>query len=62
MLKFDDFAKLEMKIGTILKAERVPDTKNLLKVIVDMGNEKKQVVVRVFPCKAPYTSYDEIMS
>lgn len=44
MFKFDDFKKLEIKMGTILEVERVPGTDRLLKVIVDMGNEKRQVV------------------
>ncbi len=44
MLKFDDFAKLEIKIGTVLEVERVLGTDKLLKIIVDMGNEKRQVV------------------
>jgi len=44
MLKFEDFTKLEMQIGTIIKAERVPDTDKLIKVIIDLGNEKRQVV------------------
>lgn len=44
MYKFDDFAKLEIRMGSILEVERVPGTDRLLKVIVDMGNEKRQVV------------------
>lgn len=44
MNKFDDFAKLEMRIGTVVEAERVPGTDRLLKIIVDIGNEKRQVV------------------
>ena len=44
MLKFEDFVKLEIRIGTILEVERVPGTDRLLKVIVDIGNEKRQVV------------------
>lgn len=44
MFKFDDFAKLEIRMGTIITAEKVPGTDKLLKIIVDMGNEKRQVV------------------
>ncbi len=44
MYKFEDFAKLEMRMGTIVSAERVPGTDKLLKIIVDMGDEKRQVV------------------
>lgn len=44
MFKFDDFAKLEIRIGTIVEAKRVPATDRLLKIIVDVGNEKRQVI------------------
>lgn len=42
--KFDDFIKLEIRMGTVLEAERVEGTDKLIKVIVDMGEEKRQVV------------------
>lgn len=44
MLKFEDFAKLDIKMGTVVKAERVENTDRLLKVVIDMGNEKRQVI------------------
>ena len=47
MIKFEDFQKLEIKIGTIVKAERVPNTDKLLKLIVDMGNEKRQLIAGI---------------
>lgn len=47
MLKFDDFSKLEIKIGTVESAERISGTDKLLKVIVNIGNEKRQVVAGI---------------
>ena len=44
MLKFEDFAKLDIKIGIADSAERVEGTDRLLKVVVDMGDEKRQVI------------------
>ena len=44
MITFDDFSKIEMKIGTIESAEAVEKSEKLLKLIVDFGKEKKQVV------------------
>jgi len=44
MLTFDDFAKLEIRIGTVVEVERVEGADRLLKVIVDLGDEKRQVV------------------
>ena len=36
-IKYDDFAKLDIRIGTIVAAELVPDTDKLIKCTVDLG-------------------------
>ncbi|MDP4147822.1 MAG: methionine--tRNA ligase [Bacteroidota bacterium] len=41
---FDDFAKLELKIGHILAAEKVAKADKLLKLEVDLGNERRTIV------------------
>ncbi len=43
-ISFDDFSKMDMRIGTILEAEKVPKTKKLLKITVDTGIDKRTVV------------------
>ena len=43
-ITFDDFAKIDLKVGTILSAEKVPKADKLLKLEVDMGNEKRIIV------------------
>jgi methionine--tRNA ligase beta chain len=45
MVSFDDFKKLDMRIGTILGAERIPDTDNLLKLAVDFGEGATRQIV-----------------
>lgn len=37
MITYDDFAKVEIKIGKILSAEKIPDTDKLLKLMVDFA-------------------------
>lgn len=44
MLTFADFAKLDIKIGRVLKCERITGSDKLLKVIVDIGDKKIQIV------------------
>lgn len=39
MISVDDLAKIEIRIGTVLEAERVPETDKLLKCLVDFGEE-----------------------
>jgi methionyl-tRNA synthetase len=41
---YDDFAKLDLRIGTILSAEKVAKADKLLKLEVDLGFEKRTIV------------------
>lgn len=43
-ITFDDFMKIDMRIGTILEAEAVPKSKKLLKLKVDTGIDKRTVL------------------
>ncbi len=45
MISIDDFKKLEIKIGQILSAEKVPETDKLLKLSVDFGEESPRQIV-----------------
>lgn len=49
-ITFDDWKKLEMRVGKIVKVERVPDTDKLYKLKVDVGGEKPiQIVTSLVP-------------
>lgn len=41
---FDDFAKIDLKTGTILTAEKVEKADKLLKLEIDLGFEKRTIV------------------
>jgi len=41
MISFDDFNKLDIKIGTILEAEKIEGADKLLKLTVDLGDPAK---------------------
>lgn len=43
-ITFDDFAKTDIRVGTILEAERVPKTDKLLKLKIDTGLDQRTVV------------------
>lgn len=47
MINFDDFNKLDIRIGTILEAELVPETDKLLKLTVDLGDETRILVAGI---------------
>ncbi len=43
-IEFDDFAKIDLKVGTITAAEKVEKADKLLKLEVDLGFEKSTIV------------------
>ncbi|MCX6821730.1 MAG: methionine--tRNA ligase subunit beta [Candidatus Aenigmarchaeota archaeon] len=47
MITFNDFKKLEMKVGTIKKAEEIPTSKKLIRMQVDIGGTMKQVIAGI---------------
>lgn len=44
MISYDDFAKLELKIATILSAERIEGSEKLLKLSIDLGEEQPRTL------------------
>lgn len=50
---FDDFQKMDIRVGTILTAERVPKTDKLLKLTIDTGIDTRTVVSGIAAHYAP---------
>jgi len=42
-IQFDDFAKLDLRVATILHAEPHPNADRLLKLRIDLGTEQRQI-------------------
>lgn len=47
MITFNDFKKLDIRIGKILSAEKVSGTDKLMQLEVDFGSEKRQLVAGI---------------
>jgi len=43
-ISFEDFQKLDLRVGKIAEASQIPGSRNLIKMIVDFGTEKRQAV------------------
>jgi methionyl-tRNA synthetase len=43
-VQYDDFSKMDIRVGTILEAEKVPKTDKLLKLRIDTGIDQRTVV------------------
>ena len=57
LITFDDFVKVELKVGVIVEAERVPKADKLLRLQVDLGTETRQILAGIAQHYAP----DEIV-
>ena len=46
-ITYDEFSKLDIRIGKVLKAERIEGSKKLLRLEVDIGGEVRQIVAGI---------------
>jgi methionyl-tRNA synthetase len=56
-ISIDDFCRMDIRIGKVLKAEPIPKSKKLLRLIVDLGQEKRQIVSGI----AQFYTTDELV-
>ncbi|MCW9717911.1 methionine--tRNA ligase [Avibacterium sp. 21-599] len=56
-ISIDDFAKLDLRVAKVLKCEAVPESNKLLKFILDLGVEQRQVFSGI---KAAYNKPEEL--
>ncbi|OQX51770.1 MAG: methionine--tRNA ligase [Candidatus Cloacimonas sp. 4484_209] len=57
VISINDFAKLDLRVATIENAERVENTKKLIKIQIDVGGEKRQIVASI----AEYYTPEELI-
>jgi len=43
-ISFEDFTRMDLRTGTIVEAEKVPKTKKLIRMTVDLGMEQRTIV------------------
>lgn len=50
MISFDEFKKLDIRIGKIVAAEKIPGSEKLIKLLIDLGEmEPRQIVAGIGP-------------
>lgn len=52
-ITFNDFQKLEIKVGTIKSVEKIEGSEKLLKIIIDFGIENRQIISGIAKWYAP---------
>jgi len=43
-VSYEDFARLDLRVGRVVEAERVPNSRKLIRLVVDLGGEKRQIL------------------
>ena len=46
-ISIEEFAKVQMRVGQVLEAEKVPGSRKLMRMRVDIGTEVRQVVAGI---------------
>ncbi|MEB3756489.1 MAG: methionine--tRNA ligase subunit beta [Desulfurococcales archaeon] len=44
VIEYNDFAKIDLRVGKVVEAEPVPNSRKLIRLIVDLGDEKRQIL------------------
>ena len=58
IIEFDDFTKVDLRVGTIIEAENIPKSDKLLKLKVDTGLDQRTILSGI----SKYYSPDEIIN
>jgi methionine--tRNA ligase beta chain len=52
-VSFAEFQKLDLRVGKIIEANQIPNSKKLIKLMVDFGSEKRQAVAGLLKYYTP---------
>jgi len=47
MISYEDFRKLDLRVAKILKVERIEESRKLLRLQVEIGEEERQIVAGI---------------
>lgn len=43
-ISIEDFRKIDLRTARVIECEKVPKSRSLLRIVVDLGDEKRQIV------------------
>ena len=46
-ISYEDFDKVDIRVGTITSVEEIPDSRKLVKLIVDLGDHTRQILAGI---------------
>ena len=47
MISFEEFKKIDLRIARIIRAEKLEGSENLVKLEIDLGEEKRQILAGI---------------
>ena len=45
VITYDDFSKLDMKVAKVISVEKIPGKSKIVKGVIDLGDEKRDVII-----------------
>lgn len=58
-ISFQEFQKLDMRVGKVVEANQISGSRNLIRMIVDFGTEKRQAVAGLLQWYKPEDLVDK---
>jgi methionyl-tRNA synthetase len=58
-ISFAEFEKLDLRVGKIIEATAIPNSKKLIKIMADFGTEKRQAVAGLLKFYTPEQLIDK---
>jgi methionine--tRNA ligase beta chain len=53
LIDIEDFRKISIRTGKVLECEKVEKSRSLLRIIVDIGDQKRQIISSIYPSYKP---------
>ncbi|MFA5228470.1 MAG: methionine--tRNA ligase subunit beta [Candidatus Paceibacterota bacterium] len=62
IINFEDFVKVDLRIGKIIEADKVEGSSKIIKTMVDLGEEKRQILAGIGEFYAPEELINKIVA
>lgn len=53
MIEYADWEKIDLRVAEVVSAERIENSEKLIKLVIDLGNEKRTLVAGIYPHYKP---------
>jgi methionyl-tRNA synthetase len=61
-ITFDEFRRIDLRVAKVIEASRVPNSAKLVKLILDIGGQKKQCIAGIGSSYSPEQLQDKLVA